>query len=76
MAAVSREKVANILGASSNHGRAHAEQRAAQGIALSAAKQLIGPLLDAACTRLSALIRRSYDISAELQQKAGMSATS
>eukprot|EP00884_Botryococcus_braunii_P011386 jgi/Botrbrau1/20248/Bobra.31_1s0037.1 len=66
---VSTEKVANILLAATGQGQAHAEARAAQDIAAAAAKQLIGPLLDAACTRLSSIIRRCYDIAAELQQK-------
>jgi hypothetical protein len=68
---VSPEKVANILLAANGQGQAQAEARAAQDIAAAAAKQLIGPLLNAACTRLASIIRRCYDIAAELQQKTG-----
>ena len=63
--AVSREKVANVLLAKgSGLNIAHA----AQGIARSVARELLSPLLDAACARLGFVLRRAYDVACERQQ--------
>ena len=40
---------------------------AAQGIARSAARELLGPLLDTACARLGFVLRRAFDIASERQ---------
>ncbi len=41
---------------------------AAQGIARSVARELLSPLLDAACARLGFVLRRAYDVACERQQ--------
>ena len=48
--------------------------KAAEELARSAAREALGPLLDAACTRLGAVVKRAFDIAAEqaqLQRGAG-----
>ena len=62
-AAVARDKVANVLLASKGRatgGAAHT----AQGLARSIARELLGPLLETACSRL---LRHAFDIAAESQ---------
>lgn len=65
-AAVARDKVANVLLASKGRatgGAAHT----AQGLARSIARELLGPLLETACSRLASLLRHAFDIAAESQ---------
>ena len=65
--AVARDKVANVLLASKGRatgGAAHT----AQGLARSIARELLGPLLQTACSRLASLLRHAFDIAAESQQ--------
>ena len=48
--------------------------KAAEELARGAAREALGPLLDAACTRLGAVVKRAFDIAAEqaqLQRGAG-----
>lgn len=48
--------------------------KAAEELARGAAREALGPLLDAACARLGAVVKRAYDIAAEqtqLQRGAG-----
>ncbi len=45
-----------------NHGGA---ARAAEDIARQTARELLGPLLDTACSRLALVIRRVFDIAVE-----------
>jgi hypothetical protein len=64
-AAVARDKIANVLLAykgKNNHGGA---ARAAEDIARQTARELLGPLLDTACSRLALVIRRVFDIAVE-----------
>jgi hypothetical protein len=71
---VARERVANILLASRGRGAAGA-QAAAQQLARLAARDALGPLLEATCARLAAVVLRSYDVAAEqaLAQKGKIS---
>ncbi len=41
---------------------------AARGIARSVARELLSPMLDAACARLGFVLRRAYDVACERQQ--------
>jgi hypothetical protein len=62
---VARDKIANVLLAykgKHNHGGA---ARAAEDIARQMARELLGPLLDCACSRLALVVRRVFDIAAE-----------
>lgn len=63
--AVSREKVANVLLAK---GSGVNITLAARGIARSVARELLSPMLDAACARLGFVLRRAYDVACERQQ--------
>lgn len=65
--AVPREKVVNVLLAHKAKGSGVNTGRAAQGIARSAARELLGPLLDTACARLGFVLRRAFDIASERQ---------
>lgn len=65
--AVAKDKVANVLLATKGRasgGAAHT----AQGLARSIARELLGPLLETACSRLASLLRHAFDIAAESQQ--------
>ena len=42
--------------------------KAAEELARCAARDALGPLLDAACARLAAVLRRAFDIAAEQAQ--------
>lgn len=42
--------------------------RAAEELARGAAREALGPLLDAACARLGAVVKRAYDIAADQAQ--------
>lgn len=51
--------------------------KAAEELARGAAREALEPLLDAACARLGAVVKRAFDIAAEqaqLQRGSGMSA--
>lgn len=45
--------------------------RAAEDIARQTARELLGPLLDAACSRLAFVLRRALDIAADKCLKQG-----
>lgn len=65
--AVQRDRVANILLAfKSRNGGGVA--KAAEELARGAAREALGPLLDAACARLGAVVKRAFDIAAEQSQ--------
>ena len=57
----------NVLLAHKAKGSGVNTGRAAQGIACSAARELLGPLLDTACARLGFVLRRAFDIASERQ---------
>ncbi len=42
--------------------------KAAEELARGAAREALGPLLDAACARLGAVVKRAFDIAAEQAQ--------
>lgn len=42
--------------------------KAAEELARGAAREALGPLLDAACARLGAVVKRAYDIAADQAQ--------
>ena len=48
-------------------GPSEGAHRAAQDIARQAARDLLGPLLDTACARLGSVLRRAFDIAADVQ---------
>lgn len=65
---IPRDQVANMLLAQRSRGDgAGAPARAAEELARSAARQALGPVLDAVCVRLSCIIRRAYEIAAEME---------
>ena len=64
---MARDRVANMLLAYSGRGGGGCA-RAAEELARGAAKEALGPLLDAACGRLGAVVRRAFDIAAEQGQ--------
>ena len=65
---VPRDQVANMLLAQRSRGDgAGAAARAAEELARAAARQAVGPLLDAVCARLGCIVRRAYEISAEME---------
>lgn len=63
----SRDKVANMLLAYKGRNGGGIS-KVAEELARSAARETLGPLLDMACTRLGAVVRRAYDIAAEQAQ--------
>ena len=66
--AVARDRVANVLLALRvKGGPSEGAHRAAQDIARQAARDLLGPLLDTACARLGSVLRRAFDIAADVQ---------
>ena len=66
--AVARDRVANVLLALRVKGcPSEGAHRAAQDIARQAARDLLGPLLDTACARLGSVLRRAFDIAADVQ---------
>lgn len=68
MPAVARDRVANVLLALRvKGGPSEGAHRAAQDIARQAARDLLGPLLDTACARLGSVLRRAFDIAADVQ---------
>ena len=66
--AVAKDKVANVLLASKGRGPAGGPAHTAQDLARSIARELLGPLLDTACSRLASLLRHTFDIAADSQQ--------
>ena len=69
-----RDKVANLLLAYSSRNGSGGVAKAAEELARTAAREALGPLLDTACARLGAVVKRAYDIAAEqtqLQRGAG-----
>jgi hypothetical protein len=65
---IPRDQVTNILLAQRSRGDgAGAPARAAEELARSAARQALGPVLDAVCVRLGCIIRCAYEIAAEME---------
>jgi len=65
---IPRDQVTNMLLAQRSRGDgAGAPARAAEELARSAARQALGPVLDAVCVRLSCIIRCAYKIAAEME---------
>lgn len=58
-------QVANVLLAYRGKNNLGGPARAAEDIARETARDLLGPLLDCACSRLSFVIRRVFDIAAD-----------
>ncbi|KAK9832230.1 hypothetical protein WJX74_003725 [Apatococcus lobatus] len=63
--AVGKDKVANVLLPQRARGGADSALLAAQEIARSSAREVLSPLLDTACARLSAVLRRAFDIAVD-----------
>ena len=63
-----KNQVANVLLAHQAKGGGMDISRTARGIARTAARELLGPLLETACARLCAVLRRAFDIAYERQQ--------
>lgn len=66
--AVARDKVANVLLASKGRGASGGPAHTAQDLARTIARELLGPLLETACSRLASLLRHAFDIAADSQQ--------
>ena len=65
---VPRDQIANMLLAQRSRGDgAGAAARAAEEVARGAARQTLGPLFDAVCVRLGCVIRKAYEIAAEME---------
>lgn len=69
--AVARDRVANVLLAYKGKNHLGGAARAAEDIARQTARELLGPLLDAACSRLAFILRRALDIAADKCLKQG-----
>ena len=54
--------------ASKGRGAAGGPAHTAQDLSRSIARELLGPLLDTACSRLASLLRHAFDIAADSQQ--------
>eukprot|EP00887_Chlorella_sp_A99_P005155 scaffold40.g5155.t1 len=63
--ALPRDKIANILLAYKSRSGSGGAAKAAEELARCAARDALGPLLDASCARLGAVVKRAYDIAAE-----------
>eukprot|EP00878_Enallax_costatus_P025746 GHUV01027572.1.p1 GENE.GHUV01027572.1~~GHUV01027572.1.p1 ORF type:complete len:414 (+),score=163.76 GHUV01027572.1:164-1405(+) len=70
-AAVARDRVANVLLAYKGKNHLGGAARAAEDIARQTARELLGPLLDAACSRLAFVLRKALDIAADKSMKQG-----
>lgn len=70
-AAVARDRVANVLLAYKGRNHLGGGARAAEDIARQTARDLLGPLLDAACSRLAFVLKRALDIAADKSMKQG-----
>ena len=68
LSVVARDKVANVLLASKGRGASGGSAHTAQDLARSIARELLGPLLETACSRLASLLRHAFDIAADSQQ--------
>ncbi|GLC43138.1 hypothetical protein PLESTM_001434900 [Pleodorina starrii] len=62
---MSSDRLRNIMYAYKGKHHTGGPTKAAEDIARQAAKEALGPLLDAACIRLSFILRRLYDIAAD-----------
>lgn len=65
---VAKDKVANVLLASKGRGASGGPAHTAQDLARNIARELLGPLLETACSRLASLLRHAFDIAADSQQ--------
>jgi hypothetical protein len=65
--AVAMDQVANMLLAHRSHGHSSGAFAAAEDIARSTARKRLAPLLDTACARLAAVIRKVFELAAEDQ---------
>jgi hypothetical protein len=64
-----RDRVANVLLALTARGSSSGTVgRAAEELARGASREALGPLLDAACSRLGAVLLRAHDVAADLVQ--------
>ncbi|KAF6257921.1 P-loop containing nucleoside triphosphate hydrolase protein [Scenedesmus sp. NREL 46B-D3] len=70
-AAVARDKVANVLLAYKGKNHLGGAARAAEDIARQTARELLGPLLDAAVSRLGYVLRKALDIAADKAMRQG-----
>ncbi|GIL90629.1 hypothetical protein Vretimale_15765 [Volvox reticuliferus] len=64
-ASMSSDRLRNIMYAYKGKHLTGGPTKAAEDVARQAAKEALGPLLDAACIRLSFILRRLYDIAAD-----------
>eukprot|EP00798_Chlamydomonas_sp_ICE-L_P023671 gene23671-9206_t len=71
--AVATDRVANMLLAYKGRNNFMATSRAAEDIARQTAKEVLGPLLDTACSRMAFVIRRMFEIAADRAVAAGSS---
>ncbi|GIL90632.1 hypothetical protein Vretifemale_18411 [Volvox reticuliferus] len=62
---MSSDRLRNIMYAYKGKHLTGGPTKAAEDVARQAAKEALGPLLDAACIRLSFILRRLYDIAAD-----------
>ncbi|KAG2498836.1 hypothetical protein HYH03_003029 [Edaphochlamys debaryana] len=62
---MSNDRLRNIMYAYKGKHHSGGTAKAAEDIARQAAKEALGPLLDAACIRLAFILRRLYDIAAD-----------
>ncbi|WIA29612.1 hypothetical protein OEZ86_012099 [Tetradesmus obliquus] len=70
-AAVARDRVANVLLAYKGKNHLGGAARAAEDIARQTARELLGPLLDAAVSRLGFVLRKALDIAADKAMRQG-----
>jgi hypothetical protein len=69
---VARDRIANVLLARKGRDTVGGAARAAEDIARQAARELLAPLLDAACARLAFVLRRAVDAAAERAGRGGI----
>lgn len=62
---MSNDRLRNIMYAYKGKHHNGGAAKAAEDIARQAAKEALGPLLDAACVRLAFILRRLFDIAAD-----------
>ncbi|KAI8477346.1 MAG: P-loop containing nucleoside triphosphate hydrolase protein [Monoraphidium minutum] len=70
-ASVARDRIANVLLARKGRDNLGGAARAAEDIARQAAREMLAPLLDAACARLAFVLRRSVDAAADRAGRSG-----
>lgn len=70
-ASVARDRIANVLLARKGRDNVGGAARAAEDIARQAARELLGPILNAACARLAFVLRRTADVAAERAASSG-----